>query len=66
MKLKQSDVMPLLLVAGGGLVIYFMYKTGKSLTDLFGITQSKEEKKAQELFTLYWKGNCIDMPSFRS
>lgn len=50
MKLKQSDVMPLLLVAGGGLVIYFMYKTGKSLTDLLGITQSKEEKKAQELF----------------
>lgn len=50
MKLKQQELLPILLLAGGGVVLYFMYKTGKSLTDLLNITSSKEEKEAQQIF----------------
>lgn len=50
MKLKQQELLPILLLASGGVVLYFMYKTGKSLTDLLNITSSKEEKEAQQIF----------------
>jgi len=50
MKFDQKQLLPILLMAGGGYVLYLMYKTGKSITDVLNITSSKEEKEAQQVF----------------
>jgi hypothetical protein len=50
MKFDQKQILPILLMAGGGYVLYLMYKTGKSITDVLNITTSKEEKEAQQIF----------------
>tara|TARA_R110000822_G_scaffold8411_3_gene33100 strand:+ start:703 stop:1209 length:507 start_codon:yes stop_codon:yes gene_type:complete len=49
--IKESEVKPILLLAAGGILLYFVTKTGKSITDLLGITKSKEETAATNLST---------------
>ena len=47
--IKESEVKPILYLAAGGILLYFFTKTGKSITDLLGITKSNEEKTAVNL-----------------
>lgn len=46
-KIDQKQMINIALIIGGGFIIY---KFGKTITDALGLTTSKEEKQAQQVF----------------
>jgi len=45
-KIQDSPILPLVLIGGTGVALYFVYKAVRGTTDLFDITKSKADKEA--------------------
>jgi hypothetical protein len=45
-KIQNSPILPLVLIGGTGVALYFVYKAVRGTTDLFDITKSKADKEA--------------------
>ena len=56
-KIQNAPIFPLVVIGGVGVALYFVIKSGKSVTDFLHITTSKEEQAAQNIITSEPKKN---------
>jgi hypothetical protein len=62
-KIQNSPILPIILIGGSGIALYFVYKAVKGTTNFLNITSSKEDKTAQKIITSTPQKNPFN-PSF--
>jgi hypothetical protein len=45
-KIQNSPILPIILIGGSGVALYFVYKAVRGTTNLFDITKSKADREA--------------------